>query len=414
MRVALLTAGTRGDVEPFVALGAGLAAAGHRVVLAAPANSAALAAGRGVEFAPLRADFQALMESDEARAMLANPLRAVRSWRGLVAPMMRGILDDAWAAAQGAEVVVFHPKVLGGADIAERLGAAAWLASPVPLLAATRAFPAPGVATRSLGGALNRLSYAAARGAALPFAGLLRRWRRDTLGLSAGPRFPHPFRRDGAALPLLYAFSRHVVPPPPDWGPAVHVTGYWWLREESDWTPPPALARFLAAGPPPVYVGFGSIAGTEPAATTRATLEAIRRSGQRAVLAAGWGGLVPDRVPETVYLLDAAPHAWLFPRMAAVVHHGGAGTTAAGLRAGVPTVVCPFFGDQPFWGARVHALGAGPAPVPQRGLTPDRLADAIRAAVSDEAMRRRAVAIARAMRDERGVERAVELVSAAA
>src|SRR5919202_4163844 len=182
MRLAILTAGTRGDVQPFVALARGLLHAGHQPTLIAPINFADLAAAHGIAFGPLRTDYQALLASDEARAMLANPLRAVRYWRRLVLPLMRALLDDAWAAARGADAVLYHPKVLGGVDIAERLGVACVLAAPVPMLTPTRAFPVPGLVTRDLGGALNRVTYTSLRGSALPFHGVLSRWRAETLG----------------------------------------------------------------------------------------------------------------------------------------------------------------------------------------------------------------------------------------
>ena len=412
MRFALLTEGTRGDVQPFVALARGLSHAGHMATLVAPVNYAAFAAAHGVEFAPLRADYQALMESDEARAMLENPLQAVRYWRGLVLPMVRTILDDAWAAAAGADVVVSHPKVLGGADIAERLGAGCFLAMPVPLLTPTRAFPAPGVVSRDLGGSLNRLTFMSMRGITLPFRGVLNRWRAEMLGLPARPLFADPYRLAGKPIPVLYPFSPSVVPPPVDWPAWAHITGYWFLDEWEAWTPPPDLLAFLAAGAPPVYVGFGSMAGQDPARTTRIVVEAVERSGQRAVIATGWGGLVADSVPESVHVIEAVRHDWLFPRVAAVVHHGGAGTTAEGLRAGIPTVICPFFGDQPFWGRRIHALGLGPEPIRQKRMTSGQLAEAIRTAATDPNMRRRAAEVGAQIRSERGVEQAVRILEA--
>ena len=173
---------------------------------------------------------------------------------------------------------------------------------------------------------------------------------------------------------------------------------------------PSKLREFLRAGPPPVYVGFGSIAGRNPAQTTQTVVGALERAGQRGVLSSGWGGLEAARLPGTVFKLDAAPHDLLFPHMAAVVHHGGAGTTAAGLRAGKPTVVCPFFGDQPFWGARVAALGVGPAPIPQRRLTAENLAAAIRRAVTDTEMQGRAYELGVKLRAEDGVGRAVQFI----
>jgi sterol 3beta-glucosyltransferase len=153
-------------------------------------------------------------------------------------------------------------------------------------------------------------------------------------------------------LSVLYSFSRHVLPPPKDWSENVHVTGYWILDETNCWQPPPELLDFLDAGPPPIFVGFGSMGGRNPARTTRLVLEALAKTGQRGLLVTGWGGLETEEEPDNVFKVENAPYDWLFPRMAAVVHHGGAGTTAAGLQAGKPSVICPFVADQPFWGQR--------------------------------------------------------------
>jgi UDP:flavonoid glycosyltransferase YjiC (YdhE family) len=210
---------------------------------------------------------------------------------------------------------------------------------------------------------------------------------------------------------VLYGYSPHVIPPPPDWGADTHVTGYWFLDPPSGWTPPPALHEFLAAGPPPVYVGFGSMSSRNPQATAKLVLDALGAAGQRAVLLAGWSGLRPADLPDSVLMVDSVPFAWLFPRMAAVVHHGGAGTTAAGLRAGVPSIVVPFFGDQPYWGRRVAELGVGPAPIPRKRLTVEVLAGAIDRAVTDPVLRRRAAELGVRIRVEDGVARAVGVVS---
>ena len=207
---------------------------------------------------------------------------------------------------------------------------------------------------------------------------------------------------DGSHVPALNGWSRHVAPDPLDWPNAVRTMGYWFL-DRADWEPPADLETFLSAGPPPVYVGFGSMAGRRPERTTAAVLGALRQTGLRAVLASGWGGLRRGDLPASVVLIDRVPHDWLFPRVAAVVHHGGAGTTAAGLRAGRPTVVCPFFGDQPFWGRRVHELGAGPAPTPQKRLTAERLAAALREATERPSIREAATTLGRQIRREDGI-----------
>jgi UDP:flavonoid glycosyltransferase YjiC (YdhE family) len=188
------------------------------------------------------------------------------------------------------------------------------------------------------------------------------------------------------------------------------VTGYWFLEPRDEWTPPPALEAFLEAGSPPVYVGFGSMSSRDPEETADLVMEALARTGQRAVLLSGWSGLQKTDVPDSMFMLEPVPFAWLFPRVAAVVHHGGAGTTAAGLRAGVPSVVIPFFGDQFFWGACVTRLGAGPEPVPRKKLTAERLANAIQQAVSDPTVAERAADVGAKIRAEDGVAGAVAVV----
>jgi UDP:flavonoid glycosyltransferase YjiC (YdhE family) len=234
--------------------------------------------------------------------------------------------------------------------------------------------------------------------------------RRKVLGLRPAP-FWGPFNASSTkGIPILYGYSPSVIPPPYDWDDTVHVTGYWFLDPGDDWTPDPALVEYLRAGPPPVYVGFGSMSNRKPEETVDLILEALARTGQRAILLSGWGGLQKADLPGSVLMVDSVPFSWLFQRVAAVVHHGGAGTTSAGLRAGVPSIVVPFFADQPFWGRRVVELGVGPEPIPRRKLTAGRLAQAIHSAVSDQTLRQRAAELGSAIRAEDGVARAVAII----
>ena len=184
----------------------------------------------------------------------------------------------------------------------------------------------------------------------------------------------------------LHCYSPLVQPTPADWPETIITSGYWFLDQSAEWQPPEDLLTFLEAGPPPVYIGFGSMTGSKPEKLGRVALEALAQSGQRGIFGLGWGGISAKNLPSNVYKMESVPHDWLFPQMAAVVHHGGAGTTAAGLRAGIPSVIVPFFGDQQFWAGRVRDLGVGPPPVPKKKLTADRLSQAIRVAVSNDEM----------------------------
>jgi UDP:flavonoid glycosyltransferase YjiC (YdhE family) len=211
------------------------------------------------------------------------------------------------------------------------------------------------------------------------------------------------YLRAARTIPALYAMSPHVVPPIRDAN--VYTTGYWFLDESA--APSADLERFLAAGDAPVYVGFGSMSSSDPAATLRLIVAATERAGRRAVIGRGWSGAAALDLPETVYMLDAAPHQWLFPRMAALVHHGGAGTTAAGLAAGKPTLIVPHMADQPYWGRRVAELGVGVAPLPRRKLSLATLAERLEQLLGDRSIQARAEALGRQIRNERGVEAAV-------
>lgn len=209
-------------------------------------------------------------------------------------------------------------------------------------------------------------------------------------------------------IPHGYIWSPHLVPKPKDWGPKVDVVGFCFLDLASNYEPPKALVDWLNAGPKPIYVGFGSLPVQEPQKMTQIIVEALEITGQRGIINKGWGGLGELAEPkESIYLLDNCPHDWLFPHCAAVVHHGGAGTTAAGLKAACPTSIVPFFGDQPFWGDRVHARGVGPAPIPIDEFSLDKLVEAIRYML-DPQVKQRAVELAKAMENEDGVTGAVK------
>jgi sterol 3beta-glucosyltransferase len=262
-----------------------------------------------------------------------------------------------------------------------------------------------------LGGSLNRLSHHITRQVMWQsFRSADRLVRQKVLGLPAAP-FWGPYKADQIRRsPVLYGFSPSVIPPPTDWDTSTHVTGYWFPDPPVGWTPPPSLVEFLAAGPPPVFVGFGSMSNRKPEEITDLILEALARTHQRGIILSGWGGLRPSDLPASVFALDSVPFSWLFPKVAAVVHHGGAGTTACGLAAGVPSIVIPFFADQPFWGQRVVELGVGPKPIPRRKVTVERLATAIETAVTDSTMRQHAADLGRRIRAEDGVARAVAVV----
>jgi sterol 3beta-glucosyltransferase len=416
MRIAIIALGSRGDVQPYIALGKGLKDAGHLVRLVTHENFKSLVQSYGLDFWPVRGDIQAVVETPEMRALLekgnfiAINAHASKAAKGAAIDWA----EDGLEACQGMELLIAG---VGGLFVALALAEKLKL----PLLQAyifpftpTTAFPAillPPFVSK-LGGYVNRLSHRLFR--QLMWQGSRsgdQLARSQVLDLPPAPFFGPVPAADSRRYPIVYGFSPSVIPKPADWR-NTQITGYWSLDEAQDWKPSAALLNFLERGAPPVYIGFGSMGSRNPEQTADLVLQAIERTGQRAILQSGWGGLYKQDLPDNVFLVDSIPHSWLFSRVAAVVHHGGAGTTAAGLKAGVPNIVIPFFGDQPFWGRRIAELGVGPAPIPRKQLTVDRLTAAIHQAVTDQAMQKCAADLGAKIQAEDGIANVVEIVRA--
>lgn len=415
MRLTLITIGSRGDIQPFIPLALGLKAAGHTVKIATHGPYEAFVRGFGLDFHPIVGNPQEMLQDESGLAWLEtgrNPLTFLNRLRDLAVSMMEQLGRDCLAACQGADAVLF--ATLGfftGVPIAEKLGirGIATYLQPLHKSSAYASILFPELPAGLPGrGLYNHLTHDATMEINWRlFKEAYNHLRTGLLGLPAEKRsFRHSINDP---YPVIYGYSRHVLPPLPDWGDHICVSGYWFL-DDANWRPPAALVDFLDSGLPPVYIGFGSMANRDVERLTHIMLDAVQQSGQRAVLLSGWAGLGSQDLPDTIYKLDYVPHNWLFPRMAAVVHHGGAGTTGASLRAGVPTIVVPHFADQPFWGRRVAALGVGPQPIPQKTITADRLSCAIQKAVTNTAMRQRAADLGAKIRAENGVTAAVQRI----
>ncbi|MCG8458305.1 MAG: glycosyltransferase, partial [Holophagales bacterium] len=290
MKIAVLTAGSRGDIDPFLALSLALQAAGHEVSVWVPAMFQARVRRWGLRCAAAASDaerFDAIQPSKEnALAMLEDDGK-----RALYQTM-----ESTWAACQGVDAIVYHATMVSGPQIAEKLEVPCFAVVQPPILTPTRAFPCPLAGVRCGSPEQNLRSYREvfARLSA-PVAEMVDLWRRERLGLAPRPQGCHPFLVSrGRPNPVMYCCSPLLFPRPDDWPENVVATGFWLLPASVTWNPPPQLVDFLAAGEPPVYVGFGSMDGGDPREMGRMVVRALARAGQRGILATGWGGMAFD------------------------------------------------------------------------------------------------------------------------
>jgi sterol 3beta-glucosyltransferase len=387
MLITILTGGSRGDVQPYIALGLALKRAGCDVRMVTFENYADFVKSYGLDMLPMKGDVRMVASSEDvmATAQADNPLKVVLGLNKLRSYIF-DLQKDFFAACAGSDAIVYHPALTIGYFAARQMNIPAILASPFPMTP-TREYPALIFYNAPrLGPGWNRLTHRI-------FEQIL--WQTGSLPLKefwkkqfghTPEHFGSPYTRQVTrSNPTIISCSQYVFPRPADWPGHVHLTGYWFLDDEPGWQPPATLVDFLNRGKPPVYVGFGSIGNSRQAEqTTRLVVQALQRSGQRGLLATGWNGLSDTvALPADMHILESAPHSWLFPRMSAVVHHGGASTTAAGLRAGVPGVIVPHGNDQFAWARRVWELGVAAKPIPRKKLTAEALSDGIDMALSE-------------------------------
>jgi UDP:flavonoid glycosyltransferase YjiC (YdhE family) len=413
MRITILTLGSYGDVLPFATLGKGLKAAGHQVRVATFENFSDMIAAHGLDLHPIRGDSQAILNAGSGLALAESGQNVIRMW--LTAMRSFGVLAQGYARDLSSpelgdtDVIINQlPGALYGYDLAEKLDRPMFMAAVMPLTR-TRTFPMlafPSLFTRFPG--YNALSYRLAEQLVWQwFRPTINHWRKETLGLKKHPIGGYFGQLEQRRIPVLNGFSAHVVPRPPDWGDHIHLTGYWFPDDET-WQPPDNLRRFIEADSAPVFIGFGSMPVRDPKRATTTIVEALKQSGLRGILHAGWAGIGNADLPDYIFKIDYVPYSWLFPQMAAVAHHGGSGTTAFGLRAGVPSVIVPFLFDQFYWGKRISSLGVGPEPIPYRQLSVERLAESLTIATTDTFMAQRAAALGEKVRAEDGIQKTVE------
>lgn len=405
--IAIFTIGTLGDVLPCIALGQGLRRAGYPVRIVTSANFASLVRDAGLEHYPLSADFQAMLDADRSIADRGLNLYAMaRTFRERYAHWARDWAAEGLAASEGACLLI---GVSNAIQLAKALSEARGLPFAIarlqpltpsrilpPMVMAGTRERLPGALSLGLYKLIHLLVWYVMKPAINDLV-------RPQLGLPRYPWHGPHLGRNAQQEKTLNGYSAALLPRPADWPESSQITGYW-FAEQTSWQPDEDLRRFLAGGDKPVYVGFGSMVNADAVAFTRTVLDAVERSGLRAVLATGWGGLdgADGARDARTYFLRHAPHDALFPHMCAAVHHGGAGTTAAAVRAGIPSVVVPFYGDQPFWARCLQRRGVAPPALQRKSLDAARLAQAI-LATQQPSMLQAAAQLGRTVRAEDGI-----------
>jgi len=412
MRATVIAIGSRGDVQPLVSLASGMSAAGFDITVATHADFETMVREHGLKFRVIEgksADFYGGAAANALAERLRNKKEFLRFFEQYMALFLDRLLISCWEAAQDTDAVLCWPWTRIAPSLAARLKIPVIIVAVSPVLhLPTWSFANPyqEPLDLDLGPLYNRITWL--RATAFTKLGQVQvdKWRERTLGLPAEP-WRAELRRL-RRLPHLFGFSPSVLPRPVGWAEWIHVTGYWFLDRPVEWKPPAELEAFLAAGPAPVGIGFSSSVGKSRATTTKITLDALERSGARGILISGFGGLGKGAsLPENVFAVRSVPYDWLLPRVAAMVHHGGAGSTSAALRFGVPSFAIPFAYEQALWGKRIAAIGAGVSPIPAKKLTADKLAASIREVMSRDDLRRGAARIADTLRHEDGVSVAV-------
>lgn len=409
-RITILTYGSRGDVQPLVALGVGLRDRGHAVRVAGPAPFAPLVQAHGLEFEPIEGNPDELAQAFADRAGLSWPRMVARMIQHVL-PLAQAALRSIERAARDADLIV-HSFLMtdGGHTLARLQGVPDVSAQFFPVFLPTSAFPAVALPDLPLGGTYRRATHVL-NTAMFRYGGrlLYRRVR------ASAPDFPElapwPFGNSaGEGTPILFAYSRHILPRPTDWPSNAHVTGYWQLPPRPGWEPPDALVRYLEAGPPPVYFGPGSVRTEQMMTLLQTVVASVRACGERVFLGMSPQALGEKLRGEDVFAAAGMPHAWVFRRMRYILHHGGAGTTGSAAAAGVPSTAVPFYADQAFWARQIHRLGLGPAAPPARRLTRGRLEAILKDALSNPTYELRARVLGEKIRQEQGVASAMRVI----
>jgi len=412
MKVTILTVGTRGDVQPCIAFGQSLKKKGHDVHIAAPLDYKDLVEASRLNFHPIQQQFRDIYKRKSGSSYLTekiNPWHFLMGRKNKVRPILDCIVSDLVQACTGSDIILYTILAMPAAFIANDLGVASMALCLQPL-SRTQSFPNILFPSPINIGFLNYTThFLAEKAISMVFHAAITRWRKKS-GL---PPTQHSFsmKYSHREYPVLNAFSSHLVAKPPDWGKRKHINGFWFLDTPiSSYKPSHDLIHFLKNGDTPVCISFGSMNDTRVEKRIRLCLSALQKIGKRAVLIAGKSGFQKSDLPESenTIVIEEVSHQWLFSRVSAVIHHGGAGTVAAAVRAAVPSIIIPFFFDQNFWGKRLTSLGVGPKPISEKELSVEAIAQTVTTSVEEKKFQLKLEKLSRKVSEEKGLENAVK------
>ncbi len=413
MKIKILTVGSRGDVQPYVALAKGLLAKKHEVTLCTERGFEEFVTKNGVPFAPVRAEYIHLAQSEEGKKIIKNPLNVFKILKTVIYPMMSNMLDDFWKHCQDADLILYHPKSLAASHIAEKLAIPIIAVMPVPMLTPTTAFPSP-IIKKNLGAFLNKLSYVINKLAFASAAKPINFWRKEVLNLPKRKSNRIDYLLDGALIPVIYAHSPNFLPKPKDWSENIATTGYLFLDDDlSNWQAKKELVNFLDTNKQNeqiVCITFGSMPIKNEIQFAKILTKGVLQSGKKAIIVKGWGQLPIKNVEHKILVIPPTPFSWLFPKVDMVMHHGGAGVTSESLRAGKPMMICPFGLDQYFWGNEAYNRGVARKPIAQNKLTVNNLANAIKETLINPLYAQKAKVIGEKITAEDGIEDAINFI----
>jgi sterol 3beta-glucosyltransferase len=415
MKITILTLGSRGHIQPFIALGLSLQHIGHTVCLATSLDFKNFVEQFGLECFPIAETSPEVICNRDAKKLAGTNASLVqfllyyyqrrRSFSDYLSPCLK----LSWQACQSTEVIISNTLTFWGYDISQKLNIPFYIAPPAPT-GPTRKFPHPYLSSNlTLGSFLNYQTHILSRNFYWQFfREAVNAWRQQTLGLPPWRSNENPFAHmRSQKVPFLYQFSSHILPKPTDWSEESVITGYWHLQVPISYSPPPELTEFLEAGASPICFSFGSMVDPNPQELINTIFATLESTQQRGIILSEQSGINELGKTNSVYVTRSIPHSWLLSKVSAFVHHGGLGTTAASIQAGIPSIIIPYFNDHHFWGKRLAQLGVGPKPIPRKKMTVQRLSEAIREATTNSEMKTRLACLAKKLQQENGVKNAI-------